>query len=156
MKRSIFLCLVLFAAASPALALAADAPLDLRVPEQPNPYAAEPGPQRDPPGTYYGDTSGKPASSGLAEAEVVDDGKAKVWGSFTTGIGHSKGYGTSHFNAAEVNVSKSFGEGENSKTFNLQINVEQGDGPAFGGPAFGRYSPYPYYGHDTNYGLPPR
>ena len=155
MKRSVFLCLGLFAA-SHAMAQAAAEPLDLRVPEQPNPYATKPGPQRDPPGTYYGDTSGKPASSRFTEAEVIDDGKAKVWGSFTTGIGHSKGYGTSHYNAAEVNVSKSFGEGESSKTFNLQINVEQGDGPAFGGPAFGGHSPYPYYGHDIPYGPSPR
>jgi hypothetical protein len=155
MKRSLLLCLGLFAA-SHAMAQATDQPLDLRVPEQPNSYAAEPGPQRDPPGTYYGDTSGKPAFSGLDEEVEADDGKAKVWGSFTTGIGHSKGYGTSHFNAAEINVSKSFGDGERKNSVNLQINVEQGDGPAFGGPAFGRHYPYPYYGHDTNYEPPDR
>lgn len=124
--------------------------LDLRVPEQPNPYAAaEPAPPRDPPGTYYGDTSGKPSTRDQAQAEV-DDGKAKVWGSFTTGIGHSKGYGTSHYNAAEVNVSKSFGEGERPNQVNLQIRVEQGDGPAFGGRGL-----YPYYGTDPYY-PPPR
>jgi hypothetical protein len=148
MKRLVLLCFGLFAA-SHALAQATAESLDLRVPEQPNPYAAEPSPQRDPPGTYYGDTSGKPASSGLAEeAEAeADDGKAKVWGSFTTGIGHTKGYGTSHFNAAEINVSKSFGDGERKNSINLQINVEQGDGPASGGrypyPYFNRYSDYP-------------
>ena len=151
MKRSALLCLGLFAA---SLAQAADQPLDLRVPEQPASYAAEPSPPRDPPGTYYGDTSGKPASSGLTEE--ADDGKAKVWGRFTTGIGHSKGYGTSHFNAAEINVSKSFGDGERKNTLNLQINVEQGDGPAFGGPAFGGRYPYPYYGPGTRYGPPDR
>lgn len=150
MKRSVLLCLGLFAA-SPAMAQAATEPLDLRLPEQPNPYTAESSPPRDAPGTYYGDTSGKPASSGLAEAAEGDDGKAKVWGSFTTGIGHTKGYGTSHFNAAEINVSKSFGDGERKNSINLQINVEQGDGPAFG-----RSYPYPYYGHDINYGPPPR
>lgn len=155
MKRSVLLCLGLFAA-GPALAQANDAPLDLRVPEQSNPYTAEPSPPRDPPGTYYGDTSGKPAWSGVAEAEAVDDGKAKVWGSFTAGIGHSKGYGTSHFNAAEINVSKSFGDGERKNSINLQINVEQGDGPAFGRPAFGGNYPYPYYGRDTHYGPPAR
>lgn len=153
MKRSLLLCLGLFAA-SPAMAQATAESLDLRLPEQPSPYAAEPSPQRDPPGTYYGDTSGKPASSGLAEE--TDDGKAKVWGSFTLGIGHSKGYGTSHFNAAEINVGKSFGDGERKNTLNLQINVEQGDGPAFGGPAFGGHYPSPYYGHDTRYGPPDR
>ena len=149
MKRSLLLCLGLFAA-SHAAAQAAGQPLDLRVPDQPNPYAVESGPQRDPPGTYYGDTSGRPASSGLAGEAEVDDGKAKVWGSFTTGIGHSKGYGTSHYNAAEVNVSKSFGEGERPNAVNLQIRVEQSDGPGFGG----RY-PYPYFDHDADY-PPPR
>lgn len=144
MKRSALLCLGLFAA-SHALAQASAEQLDLRVPEQPNPYTVESDPPRDPPGTYYGDTSGRPTSSGHDEAEV-DDGKARVWGSFTTGIGHSKGYGTSHFNAAEINVSKSFGDGERNNSINLQINVEQGDGPAFGGP----YA-YPYYGYDTRY-----
>lgn len=155
MKRSFLMCLGLFAS-SHALAQAGAEPLDLRLPEQPSRYAAESDPPRDPPGTYYGDTSGKPASSRLAGTAVDDDGKARVWGSFTTGIGHSKGYGTTHFNAAEINVSKSFGDGERKNSFNLQINVEQGDGPAFGGPAFGRGQGYPYYGYDTNYGPPPR
>ncbi len=154
MKRSVFLCLAL-SATGPALAQAAAESLDLRLPEQPNPYVAEPSPQHDlpgdPPGTYYGDTSGKPAWSGLAEEAAADDGKAKVWGSFTTGIGHTKGYGTSHYYAAEINVSKSFGEGERKNRVNLQINVEKGDGPAFGG----RY-PYPYDGRDINYGPPVR
>jgi hypothetical protein len=149
MKRSALLCLGLFAT-SHALAQASAEQLDLRVPEQPNPYAVESDPPRDPPGTYYGDTSGRPTSSGHDEAEVDDDGKARVWGSFTTGIGHSKGYGTSHFNAAEINVSKSFGDGERNNSINLQINVEQGDGPAFG------RHPYPYYGYDTHYGPPLR
>lgn len=151
MKRSFLLCLGLLAA-SPAMAQASSEPLDLRVPEQPNPYTAEADPPRDAPGTYYGDTSGKPASSGLAGGEVEDDGKARVWGSFTTGIGHTKGYGTSHYNAAEINVSKTFGDGEGRNSINLQINVEQGDGPAFGGPAFGGRYPYPYYGQDIHYG----
>ena len=95
-----------------------------------------------------------PPRPDLPNETEADDGKAKVWGSFTTGIGHTKGYGTSHYNAAEVNVSKSFGDGESSKTFNLQINVEQGDGPAFGRPAFGRG--YPYYDPDMEYPLPRR
>ncbi|HYM85782.1 MAG TPA: hypothetical protein VET30_03505 [Pseudoxanthomonas sp.] len=128
--------------AGQAFAQSAEA-LDLRVPEQPNPYTtAEASPPRDPPGTYYGDTSGRPSTRKDADAEAADDGKAKVWGSFTTGIGHTKGYGTSHYNAAEVNVSKSFGDGERPNNVNLQIRVEQGDGPAFG------RGPYPYFGPD--------
>jgi hypothetical protein len=125
-----------------------ETPLDLRVPP---PAAAQPEPaaspfQDDAPGTYYGDTSGKPSRRDAGEPAVADDGTAKVWGSFTTGIGHTKGYGTSHYNAAEVNVSKSFGDGERPNAFNLQIRVEQSDGPGFGG----RY-PYPYFDRGADY-----
>jgi hypothetical protein len=103
-------------------------------------------PHGDPPGTYYGDTSGTPSLRNRDELPLADDGTAKVWGSFTTGIGHTKGYGTSHYNAAEVNVSKSFGEGDRPNAVNLQIRVEQGDGPGFGG----RY-PYPYFDRESDY-----
>lgn len=149
MKRIVLLCMVM-AATGVAAAQSADTPLDLRVPEPAAaPAATDAAAKSDPPGTYYGDTSGKPSRRDADETTVVDDGKAKVWGSFTTGIGHTKGYGTSHYNAAEVNVSKSFGDGERPNAFNLQIRVEQGDGPAFGGPY-----PYPYF--DRGAGYPPR
>jgi len=149
MKRSILLCVAMIAAGGTA-AQSADAPLDLRVPEPAAaPAATDAVAKSDPPGTYYGDTSGRPSRRAWDEPAVEDDGKAKVWGSFTTGIGHTKGYGTTHYNAAEVNVSKSFGDGERPNAFNLQIRVEQSDGPGFGG----RY-PYPYF--DREAGYPPR
>jgi len=138
---SVLLC------AGPAFAQTAES-LDLRVPE-PALYApAEPVTSGDPPGTYHGDTSGTPSAGppsarGDPAGVAADDGKAKVWGSFTTGIGHSEGYGTSHYNAAEVNVSKSLGDGERPGNVNLQIRVEKSDGPGFGDRAS-----YPYYGPD--------
>jgi hypothetical protein len=134
--------------AGSALAQTAES-LDLRVPEAPVPTAT-PQP-RDPPGTYYGDTSGTPTRPGQPETEGVDDGKAKVWGSVTSGIGYSKGYGTSHYNAADLNVSKAFGDGERPHTVNLQIHVEQGDGPGFGD----RYQASPYFDRGMDY-PPPR
>ena len=134
--------------AGSALAQSAE-PLDLRLPEAP--VAAATSQPRDPPGTYYGDTSGTPSRGGQRETKVVDDGKAKVWGSVTTGIGYSKGYGTSHYNAADLNVSKSFGDGERPSTVNLQIHVEKGDGPGFGD----RYYPSPYFDRGVDY-PPPR
>lgn len=149
MKRSILLCAAVIAAGG-AAAQSADAPLDLSVPEPvAAPAATDAAAKSDPPGTYYGDTSGRPSRRAWDEPAVEDDGTAKVWGSFTTGIGHTKGYGTSHYNAAEVNVSKSFGDGERPNAFNLQIRVEQSDGPGFGGPY-----PYPYF--DRGAGYPPR
>ena len=147
MKRFVLLCVAVIAAGA-ASAQSGDAPLDLRVPEQS--ATPEGSVKGDPPGVYHGDTSGKPSSRSTDETVVEDDGKAKVWGSFTTGIGHTKGYGTSHYNAAEVNVSKSFGEGERPNAFNLQIRVEQGDGPGFGG-----YYPDPYFDRGAGY-YPPR
>ncbi len=116
-------------------------PLDLSVP-QPDLYGAGAAlPAADPPGAYYGDTSGKSANGPLVRA--ADDGKAEVWGSLTTGIGHSKAYGTSHYNAAEINVSKSLGQGERPNNVNLQLRLEKSDGPGFGG-----HGPYPYRGSD--------
>ena len=139
--------------ATSAAAQSASRPLNLKLPPGAVPAtsgsAAKPASASTAPGVYYGDTSGKPSRRDADEAVAADDGKAKVWGSFTTGIGHTKGYGTSHYNAAEVNVSKSFGDGERPNAFNLQIRVEQGDGPAFGGPY-----PYPYF--DRGAGYPPR
>lgn len=140
MKRFAPLCVAMIAAGG-AAAQSADTPLDLRVPEQAAaPAATEAMAKGDPPGVYHGDTSGKPPWRDTDE--VADDGEAKVWGSFTTGIGHTKGYGTSHYNAAEVNVRKN--------AVNLQIRVEQSEGPGFGD----RY-PYPYFDRDADY-PPPR
>ncbi len=124
--------------------------LDLSVPP-PDLYsaaAAAAAPAGDPPGTYYGDTNGTPAK-GNDRATAADDGSAKVWGSFATGIGHSKGYGTSHYNAAELNLSKSFGEGEQPNHVNLHLRVEKSDGPGFAGRG-----PYPYRSSDPFYPSP--
>lgn len=106
--------------------------LDLRLPAPPA-YAA------DPPGKYYGDTSGRPASGNAGASDIEsgpeDDGKAKVWGSVSTGIGHTSGYGTSHWSAADVNVSKTYTDDDgDQKTFDLHISVGKGDGPLFSGP----------------------
>ncbi|MET0809029.1 MAG: hypothetical protein ABWX93_09780 [Pseudoxanthomonas sp.] len=119
--------------------------LDLRVPEPPL-YAAAGPASGDPPGTYYGDTTGRPSRRDDARDFTEDDRKARVWGSVTTGIGHSEGYGTSHYNAAEVNVSKPFGDGERPSNLNLQIRVEQSDGPGFGDRTlYPRYRSDPYF-----------
>ena len=86
----------------------------------------------DPPGKYYGDTSGRTTSrDSLGGQQPGDDGEPQVWGSVSTGIGYSKGYGNSHWSAADINVSKAFGEGGRNR-MNLHINVEQSDGPGFG------------------------
>lgn len=128
------LTLGLLFAAVPAFAQDANA-LDLKLP-QGRLYT------QDPPGTWYGDTSGRPALS--LDTPVArnacgtpldqDDGKAKVSGTLTTGIGYTEGRGNSHWNAASVNLCKSYTTDEgNTGAFNLNIGIGQYDGPGFGG-----------------------
>lgn len=126
---------------SPAWAQSEAEKLDLTLPRETAPYTV------DPPGTYYGDKSGRPAASTAASnpgeqdpCVVVHDDRDGdgVTGSFTTGIGYSKGYGRSTFNAATVNLCKSYTDDDgDTRMFNLNINVGQSDGPGF-------YGPYPY------------
>lgn len=133
--------------------------LDLSLPAA-QPATAASSPERafdapaafDPPGKYYGDTSGRTTRSGsLGDQQPGDDGEPQVWGSVSTGIGYSKGYGNSHWSAADINVSKAFGEGGRNRV-DLHINVEQSEGPGFG-----RYHPG-IHGFDQAYDrqrLPP-
>lgn len=53
----------------------------------------------------------------------------QVHGSFTTGIGYSKGYGTSTVTAADVDIR---GQTDSGRTYDVQIHVMQGKGPGFG------------------------
>lgn len=135
MKTAIALCLAL---ACPATAMAADPPtaLDLDLPSQPV-FAGEQSYGSDPPGTYYGDHSGAPASiaTEVSGCPVAPDGGERiVTGSVTTGIGYSSRGGNSHFNGANVNVCKdSYDDDGHPRTFNLNIDVQQYDGPGLGG-----------------------
>lgn len=127
---------VLLLATAPAWAQTAEQ-LDLSLPGKSTLYSG------DPPGTYYGDTSGRPAlgkrsppvqRNACGKPVDEDDGKVDVSGSVATGIGYTKGYGNSHWNAATINLCKSYNndEGE-SRAFNLNIGVSQYDGPGFHG-----------------------
>lgn len=98
------------------------AALDLSLPE--------PSTASDPPGKFYGDTDGGPGRGSAGVATTQPDAP-QVWGSVSTGIGYSKGYGNSHWSAADINVSKAYGEGGRNRV-DLHINVEQSDGPGFG------------------------
>lgn len=106
---------------------ATDPPLKLQLPDP----GSEAWPQAggaDSPGVYYGDHG-------------EDDDAVQVHGSFTTGVGYSKGYGTSTVNAAELHISKQYDDG---KTFDMHINVEKTKGPGFspyGYPYGGYYGP---------------
>lgn len=105
---------------------ATTAPLKLQIPEGSQPWPQAGG--EDSPGEYFGDHG-------------EDDNGVSVHGSFTTGVGYSKGYGTSTLNAAELHISKQYDDG---KTVDMHINVEKTKGPGFspyGYPYGGYYGP---------------
>lgn len=109
---------------------ATTAPLKLQLPEQGSwPQAGG----ADSPGVYYGDH----------DEDDYDNG-VQVHGSVTTGIGYSKGYGTSTMNAVELHISKPYGDG---KTFDMHIHAEKTDGPGFSPYGYG----YPYGGYGPRY-----
>lgn len=110
---------------APAPAAAPAKSLDLQVPTEDLTTSNAAG-GADSPGAYYGDVSGNDA-----------DKATTVHGSFTTGIGYTKGYGTSTMNAAELNISSQNGDGN---TFDMHINVQQSRG-----------LPGAYYGYGSRY-----
>lgn len=110
--------------AAPIDPVTASAPLKLQLPDPGSQPLSLAGGE-DSPGEYYGD-HGK------------DDDGVSVHGSFTTGVGYSKGYGTSTLNAAELHISKQYDDG---KTVDMHINVEKTKGPGFSPYA------YPYGGY---------
>lgn len=69
----------------------------------------------------------------------------QVHGSFTTGIGYSKGYGTSTMNAAELDIS---GQTDSGRTYDMRIHVMQSKGPGFSPYAYGPYGYGPRYRGD--------
>ena len=73
--------------------------LDLSLPQKPLQNMNDPTLRGDPPGTFYGDKSGRRAlardDAGNRVAGVTDD-KLRVNGSITTGIGYAKGLSLIH------------------------------------------------------------
>ena len=142
------LALLVAFTASPAWAQSEAEKLDLTLPRDSVPSTSAPH-TADPPGTYYGDKSGPPLATADEDGErdpcVVihnDRDGDGVTGSFTTGVGYSKRYGNSNFNAATVNLCKSYTDDDgDTRMFNLNINVGRSDGPGFYGPHPGYYGP---------------
>ena len=91
--------------------------------------------RNDPPGTWYGDTSG---SSGRATSLVrattgcptAPDGEQNpITGSVSAGMGHSR-FGNSTFAATNINYCKQYNNDEgNSRTLNVNISVGRSEGP---------------------------
>ncbi|WP_313318773.1 hypothetical protein [Stenotrophomonas sp.] len=142
MIRHLLLTALLLA---PCVALADEgspsaAALDLSVPQAPVRYLGDPSVQQDAPGTYYGDHSGRglPRKGVAADTDSVVDDKLQVHGAVTTGIGYSKAFGNSHYNAVELNLGKNYTTDEGTtRRFDVNIHVSKGDG-------VGPYGPYGY------------
>ncbi len=145
MKRTLLWLLV---ACAPATAFAQDeaTKLDLVVPTTPIQFASNSGEaqaryRNDPPGTYYGDIGG--ASAMNPDVAAAAEGW-QVHGSLEAGIGYSKQTGNSQWQAAHVQLDKTYvdDDGDTSHV-NLSLSVGQGDGPMFGS---GYFHPG-YYGY---------
>jgi hypothetical protein len=99
------------------------------------PVAAHQAYRNDPPGTWYGDTSGVPASESTTVARrsacptAPDGSERDVTGSVSAGIGHSSRFGNSNWQAASLNYCKeSADEDGNPRSFNLRLDVGTFDG----------------------------
>lgn len=158
MKRSSLLlaCLLFTGPALAQTGTGSDATkraLDLSVPQEPIKYASDPVYNADPPGAYYGDTSGTSASAQKAQAAQAqaeyaqaqaDRCKGEVHGSVSTGIGYSKRGGNSNYQAADLNLCKTYYNDDGKPhQIGISISVGQGEGPGFGyGPGWGGGYPY--------------
>lgn len=91
--------------------------LDLDLASKPNVTAADSGSTLadDPPGTYYGDVSGKDEP----------DSHTTMSGSVTTTAGYAKGYGSGFATGAQLNVSTQL---KNGKVIQMDIGVMRSDG----------------------------
>ncbi len=119
--------------ATPLTALAQTEPLDLKLKDSSTTSG-------DPPGTYYGDHSGPAIKDTDTPRSELDDGKAHIHGSFTTGMGYSKGYGSSTYNAADINISKAFtSDSGRTSVMSMDIHVSKSDGPGYGPYGYGGY-----------------
>lgn len=96
-------------------AQSSSASLDLQVPPAQDTAAAPASKASDEPGQYYGDVNG----NGAAQSDT------QVSGSFSSGIGYAKGFGTGFSSAADLNVSKRTDEGN---LMSLHIGVSQSRG----------------------------
>ncbi|MCD7097427.1 hypothetical protein [Stenotrophomonas sp. MMGLT7] len=135
------------AAAQPSATEASAAALDLSVPQAPIQYRSDPTYSQDPPGTFYGDKSGKVASAEAAQPSITaeDVCQGKLHGSVTTGIGYSKRGGNSNWQGANLNSCKTYYDDDGKPhQIGISISVGRSDGPGFygPGPGWGGHPPF--------------
>ena len=121
-------------------AQAASQPLNLKLPagdamppsDLPASSASSAKPAANPPGVYYGDTSGRMGNTGaVARATDCDDStynQPQVHGAVSTGVMSGSHIGTGTFNAGEVNVTKRYGSCDDpSGGVSFSIRVGESD-----------------------------
>lgn len=113
----------------------ANAPLDLNLPQQYEPFS--------PPAhasSAQSATRGTPVTipQGAGASDNLNDTKPVVWGSLAAGVGYSKAFGTTNWEGANVNVTKLFGSVEHPVRVDVGITVSR-----MHNLGNGRY-PYPY------------
>lgn len=116
--------------------------LDLSVPDSPIRYRNESGHAGDPPGTWYGDTSGVPASkqtpavqNAQAQAEAC---QGQLHGAVSAGMGYSRRGGNSNWQAANLNSCKTYYDDDgNAHQIGVSISVGKESGPGYLGGPFG-------------------
>ena len=110
------------------------AALDLSLPKSATDYA------KAPPGTWYGDTSGVPATAGDdAQATPRDERcQGELHGSIAAGMGYSRRGGNSNWQALNLNSCKTYyNDDGDAREVGISISVGQYDGPdgRYGGRA---------------------
>lgn len=115
--------------------------LDLSIPQAPMRYLDDPAYQSDAPGTFYGDHSGRGRRKDSGNSQVVDE-KLQVHGAVSAGIGYSKAYGNSNWQAVDLNLGKNITNDE-GKTRRVDLNIHMSKGEGVG--PYG-YGPGPWYG----------
>jgi hypothetical protein len=129
-------------AAAPALAdekpagdatAAKAAALDLSLPKSATDY------RNDPPGTWYGDTSGVPAAVASADKEQADGERCEgqLHGSVSAGVGYSSRGGNSNWQGANLHSCKTYYDDDGDAHevgFSIDVgNYDGGDGGRRGG-----------------------
>lgn len=114
--------------------------LDLSVPKEPIQYRGDTGYAKDPPGTFYGDKSGKSAASTVREQQRIaaraEQCQGQLHGSVTAGVGYASHGGNSNWQGANLNSCKTYYDDDgNPRELGISISVGRSEGPGyFGGP----------------------
>ncbi len=113
--------------------------LDLTVPKEKVKYRTDPS--QDPPGTYYGDKSGRvavPGSDADPTKAVADRCEGKLHGSVATGFGYASHGGNSNWQAVNLNSCKTYYDDDgNAHEIGVSISVGQEHGPGYYGRGWG-------------------